>query len=131
MNTLITYADLPPAEREVATLYVSGYTTKEIAAKRNRSIDTVHNQIRNLFRKTGVRKDTEFGVWYFCTRFKISFDMLPIQKVVVSCFLLFIISFQILFEAGDFLMRSRRSESRTGIEERENRNSFREREKWV
>lgn len=88
MNTAITYNDLPPVEREIADFYVGGLTMKEIAYKRDRSVNTVKNQIKKLFEKAGVRKDTEFAVWYFVTRFKITFELPQIKKVVATALFL-------------------------------------------
>jgi DNA-binding CsgD family transcriptional regulator len=88
MNAAITYNDLPKAEREVADLYAWGMTKKEIAIERCKSIRTIENQIRVLFSKSGVRKDTEFASWYFCTRFSISFDLYPLKKQIIAMALL-------------------------------------------
>jgi DNA-binding CsgD family transcriptional regulator len=46
---------LSTAEREVAELYMSGMTMKQIAASRNVSSHTIRNQLSNIYRKIGAR----------------------------------------------------------------------------
>jgi DNA-binding CsgD family transcriptional regulator len=107
MNTSIAYSDLHPAEREVADLYAWGMTKKEIATQRGKSVRTIENQIRKLFEKSGVRKDTEFTSWYFCSRFKISFDLSPLTKAVVTGVFLVLIGINMLNDTN--CIRSTRS----------------------
>ncbi len=114
MNLLIRYEDLPDAEREVADLYAYGLTKKEIANVRGRSVRTVENQIRKLFQKTEVRKDTEFTRWYFCTRFKITFDLSPVMKSAVS-FCLLALMFHSIYNDNNYARY--RMRTRTQIEE--------------
>jgi DNA-binding CsgD family transcriptional regulator len=102
MNTSITYNDLSKIEREIADMYISGYTKKEIAAYRDRSYFTINNQIDKLFKKTEVRKDTEFACWYFVTRFHISFDLSPLRRAVISIFLLTILTASTILESSPF-----------------------------
>jgi len=105
MNTTISYNDLPPAEREVADLYVIGKTKKEIAMKRGRSVFTIDNQIRRLFEKTDVHKDTEFASWYYITRY-------DLKRLMITIFFLIITSLSI-FEVNPLYIRVRtRTETR-------------------
>jgi hypothetical protein len=109
MNTAITYNDLPPALRDVADLYAWGNTKKEIAMKRGKSFYTIDQQVRTLFEKAGVRKDTEFTAWYFCSRFCISFDLSPLKKTIISACFLALFSITFLHETDCFRVRASRS----------------------
>jgi DNA-binding CsgD family transcriptional regulator len=111
MNTSITYNDLPPAERMVADLYATGHTKKEIAMARNRTFRTIDNQVRRLFEKTQVRKDTEFSTWYFVTRFNIPTNNLPIHKTIITFFFLLLMSLSTITEGG--LLSARMNRVRT------------------
>ena len=123
MNLTLTYNDLPKVEREVADLYACGHTKKEIAMKRGRSLSTVNNQISRLFEKSNVRKDTEFTTWYFCTRFHISYDLLPIHRSFISIALLILITLSVLFETNPlYRARASRQKSRTELVRRIRRN---------
>lgn len=115
MNTTITYQDLPPVEKQVAELYSLGYTKKEIAMKRGRSINTISNEIRIIFEKIDVHKDTEFCTWYFITRFHLSLDLTPLQRTLTTICLLVIISVSTLFEINPLyrLVRSSRIKTET------------------
>jgi DNA-binding CsgD family transcriptional regulator len=88
MNFSISYYDLPKVEQEITELYASGLTKKEIASIRNRSIHTIGNQIKNIFTKTGTRKDTELSAWYFCTRYNIALNLPEYaRRFVAGCLL--------------------------------------------
>lgn len=43
-----------------------GMTDKEVAARLCRSYHTIRTQKREVFRKLGVRKDTELVIWAVC-----------------------------------------------------------------
>ncbi len=117
MNTSISYNDLPPKEREVADLYVYGLTKKEIAVSLNKAVRTVENQVRALFAKTDVHKDTEFARWYFCTRFNITFDISPLSRAIAAACLLLIVGFNI-FHENNMLRSSRAARGRVARVER-------------
>ena len=113
MNLALKYNDLPRVEREVAKLYAVGFTKKEIAARRGKSIYTIDNQIRRLFEKAEVRKDTEFTCWYFYTQFNI-------QQIVISIFFLILVSLSIFCESNPMYRTMRMRSTRTEIRGRRN-----------
>ncbi len=112
MNTSINFDDLTPIEQEITEMYSWGMTKKEIAAKRKRSVNTIGNQIRKLFEKTDTRKDTEFAAWYFCSKFKISFNLSPMKQAFVSICLLLVLGIGALDNHHDYL-RARNARSKT------------------
>jgi DNA-binding CsgD family transcriptional regulator len=88
MNLAFKYCDLPQVEREVTELYACGLTKKEIAILRGRSTHTIDNQLKNIFIKTGTRKDTELAAWYFCTRYNLSLNLPEnVRKLIAFCLL--------------------------------------------
>jgi len=113
MNTSITYNDLAPVERQVADLYVAGFTKKEIAMERKRSYYTVDTQVKALFEKTDVHKDTEFCLWYFITRFKISFDLSVLQRTITTVSLLTLISAGTIFQSNPMYRAVRTGRAKT------------------
>ncbi len=54
-------ARLTPAEREVATLVISGRSNAEIARRRGTASNTVANQVGSIFRKLGIQSRAELG----------------------------------------------------------------------
>lgn len=58
-TALKTHYDLTTSEIAIAQLLSSGYSPKEIAAKRNVSVDTVRTQIRSIHKKTGCGSQTQ------------------------------------------------------------------------
>jgi len=50
-----------PAEAEISGLIADGWTAKEIAHARSVSINTVRGQVRDIFRKAGVRRQTDLA----------------------------------------------------------------------
>lgn len=118
MNTTLTYFNLPPVEQEIADNYAWGMTAKEIANKRNRSTNTIKNQIRKLFEKTDTHKDTEFTAWYFCTKFHISFKMSPLARQIVAGCLFVLVSFDIINDGAFNCTRASRT-LRTRVERAE------------
>jgi DNA-binding CsgD family transcriptional regulator len=109
MNAKILFSDLHPAEKKVAELYAWGATKKEIANILHKSYYTIDNQIRNLFRKTGTRKDTEFSAWFFCTRFNITMSLSPFAKGIVAAFFLAIIGYGIVLDNNQVRCRVSRA----------------------
>jgi DNA-binding CsgD family transcriptional regulator len=51
--------DLTPAEARVALELSAGQTAEQVAAKRGVALDTVRSQIKSLFAKTGVHRQSE------------------------------------------------------------------------
>jgi DNA-binding NarL/FixJ family response regulator len=49
-----------PAEQEVAILYASGFTIKEIALKLKKSLSTVNNQMWRITKRLGLNSRHEF-----------------------------------------------------------------------
>lgn len=70
---------LSVAENRVADGICRGLTEKEIADEGFRSPLTIHTQIKSIYRKVGVRKDTELLWWMICQRLGIIFDMAMIR----------------------------------------------------
>lgn len=84
-------ATLTKRETEIAELIAWGATKKEIANKLFLSERTIENHTRNIYEKTGVTKVNELSAWWFCRSFRISFDLSPIKRVVISLVMLLII----------------------------------------
>lgn len=95
MNLAFSYYDLPASEREVAELYSFGLTKKEISITRNRSIHTIGNQLKQIFAKTGTRKDSELAAWYFITRYHISIDIPAAVRQFIALCMLVLIAFSV------------------------------------
>lgn len=107
MNLAISYYDLPNGEREVAELYACGLTKKEIAIARNRSIHTIGNQLKQIFIKTGTRKDTELAAWYFTTRYHLSLNIPDIARRFIALSLLALVGFSVMSEQS--IVRAQRT----------------------
>ena len=75
---------LSPAEHRVAECVCRGMTEKEIADEVYRSQHTVHTQMKNIYRKLGVRKDTELMWWMLCERLGLMFDIALFHRHGVS-----------------------------------------------
>ncbi len=56
------FATLAPAQREVATLVLEGYSNARIAALRGTSQRTVAKQLDTIYRRLGVRSRAELCV---------------------------------------------------------------------
>ena len=50
---------LSPAEATLCEYLLNGYTLKEVAIERNVSVNTVREQMRNVFIKTGYKRQAE------------------------------------------------------------------------
>lgn len=77
-------AQLTPRENEVAELLAWGAAKKEVADRLYISTRTVENTTRNIYEKIGIQKATELCVWWFCTRFGVSFNLSPIKRQLLS-----------------------------------------------
>jgi DNA-binding CsgD family transcriptional regulator len=82
-------AVLTKRESEVAELLAWGVAKKEVAEHLFISTRTVENTARNIYAKVGIQKATELCVWWFCTKFGISFDLSPVKRTVVASIILF------------------------------------------
>lgn len=56
-----TFSVLPlsPTEKRVCTLLLHGYTEKKVAEQMQRSPNTIHVHVRNIYRKLGIRARKE------------------------------------------------------------------------
>lgn len=84
-------AELTPRQEEIAELLVWGKAKKEVAERLQISTSTVENTARTIYGKIGIQKATELGVWWFCTRCGVSFDLSPLKKAIIAGFLLFVV----------------------------------------
>lgn len=71
---------LSAAERKVAEGVCRCLTEKEIADDVCRSPHTIHTQMKAIYRKLGIRKDTELLWWMLCWRLGIIFDLSMIRQ---------------------------------------------------
>ncbi len=53
-----------PSEKDVAFLMIKGLSTKEIAAVRGRSEQTVRSQAASIYSKAGVSSRTQLAAWF-------------------------------------------------------------------
>ena len=61
---LVPVLPLSPTEETVFRLLVSGLTEKKVAENMNRSPNTIHVHVRNIYRKLGVnRRDALIGLY--------------------------------------------------------------------
>lgn len=81
-------ARLTPRETQIAELLAWGHAKKDVAYELNISIRTVENTARNIYEKVGIQKATELCVWWFCSNYGISFDLNPLKRAIIACFLL-------------------------------------------
>lgn len=109
MNML---AKLTARETEIAELMAWGLCKKEIADHLFISERTVENHARNIYDKIGCNKVNELSAWWFCTKFKISFELSPLKRKIVSLCMLFILMPQI-YGNCDEMIRPMRTTPRT------------------
>lgn len=81
-------AQLTKREAQIAEMIAWGAAKKEIANALFISERTTENHTRNIYEKTGVGKSNELSAWWFCSRFKISLDLSPMNRKVGSLILL-------------------------------------------
>ena len=108
-----TAAKLTPREREIAELLAWGAAKKEVAARLYISTRTVENTAKNIYAKLQIQKATELTVWWFCTSFRISFDLSPLKRQVIAVIMLVILIPSEVF-ANNFFCRLGRA-NRTEI----------------
>ena len=94
--TMNKNATLTPRETEIAELLAWGAAKKEVADQLFISTRTVENTTRSIFAKCGIQKATELCVWWFCTRYGVSFELSPIKRVVSVIILLFFIQCNVI-----------------------------------
>ena len=85
-------AKLTPRETQIAELLAWGHAKKEVAEELYISVRTVENTARNIYEKIGIQKATELCVWWFCNTYGISFDLNPLKRTIIACFLLVVIT---------------------------------------
>lgn len=90
MNTTVA---LTKRQLQIAELIAWGATKKDVAYKLNISIRTVENTLRNIFKRTGVKKVNELSAWFFCTQFNISFDFSPFKRFIIIGLAIFTTAF--------------------------------------
>lgn len=97
------YAQLTRREKEIGNLLAWGAIKKEVAERLCISIHTVENHVRNIFEKTECRCVNEFSAWYFCTEFKISFQLSPLMRQSVASILLVLFSYGEIVQTNNYL----------------------------
>ena len=95
------------SEREhlVAEQYCKGLADKEVADKLGRSEWTIKAQKRDIYRKLGIRKDTELVLYMCCEKLKINFDLKEIRKHGLELFFSIML---LIVAAMDYHMDMRR-----------------------
>lgn len=110
MNEL---AKLTKRESEIAELFAWGAAKKDIANRLYISERTVENHTRSIYVKVGVTKVNELSAWWFCTKFKISFDLSPLKRGVIAMFFLSAISFVEIYAQESSTLYNRPLKTRT------------------
>lgn len=111
-----TEATLTKREAQIAELLAWGAAKKEVADRLELSTRTIENTARNIYQKLEIQKATELSVWYFCTKYSISFDISPLKKTIIAVFFMFtLIPYEL---AGNDILRTFRSRRATRIEVR-------------
>lgn len=81
-------ATLTPREKQIAELLAWGGAKKEVADRLSISESTVANISRSVYEKLNIQKATELSVWFFCTTFRIPFNMSPLAKAIICAILM-------------------------------------------
>ena len=90
-------ATLSRREFQMVELTAFGLAQKEIADKLRISAHTVDVTIRKAKEKLHVQKSTELTAWYFISNYKITLNLSPITRAMISLSFLSIITFCTLF----------------------------------
>ena len=107
------HANLTDRETEIAELIAWGLSKKEVASRLFISERTVENHTRSIYEKTGCSKANELSAWWFCSKYKISFDLSPIKRKIISgCMLLLLIP-QIWFHGDEVIRQARARKTNT------------------
>lgn len=88
---------LTPREAEIVELIAFGLSQKEVAANLGISPATVDMTLKNAKLKLGVQKSSEISAWYFISRYKISVDLSPVKRAMISLSFLATIGVSVLF----------------------------------
>lgn len=99
-------AKLTRTEKEIARMYATGMSKKEIAYNRHLSELTVQNHLANIYRKVEVQKTSELCVWWFCTTFRINLERV-VGVLLLGLFLLY----ETQMNRMDFIRCERRTEA--------------------
>ena len=110
-------ATLTQRETEVAELLAWGAAKKEVADRLKISPRTVENTARKIYGKIVIQKATELCVWWFCTRYGVSFDLSPIKRNIIAVFLLLVILPYEFIRQDNDIYRLNRTRVRTEIRE--------------
>lgn len=89
-------ATLSAREYQIVELTALGLAQKEIADRLSISHNTVDVTIRNAKEKLKVQKSTELAAWYFISKYKISLDLSPITRAMVSLSFLGLMAFALI-----------------------------------
>lgn len=119
-------AELTKRESEIAELFAWGASKKDVANRLFISERTVENHARNIYAKIGCQKINELCAWWFCTTFRISFDLSPLKrKVIAGMFLTLIVPHVFTFDDHDYCRRPKTDYRTTWITRaRRTRNNF-------
>ena len=87
---------LTAREYQMVELTAFGLAQKEIADKLRISAHTVDVTIRHAKEKLYVQKSTELAAWYFISNYKITLNISPITRAMVSLSFLALMLFAII-----------------------------------
>ena len=59
IDSLVSVYNLTPSEAQVAISLANGHSIEEIASSSNHSAHTIRSQLKSVFRKTGVSRQSE------------------------------------------------------------------------
>ncbi len=111
-------ATLSKREIELVPYLISEKSKKQIADEICRSVLTVENHARNIYRKVGVTKGTGLCIWWFVQRFKIPMDQLP-KSMTALFFLMLFLPYE--FSSRQVVIRSSKCKEAEVIRVRNNR----------
>jgi DNA-binding CsgD family transcriptional regulator len=126
MNFSIGLNDLSRCERDYTEQLVAGLTKKEMAPIFYRSVRTIENTIRNVYKKTGCRNVAELSSWYWCKLVNATVDTTqPKRKIILTYMFLLLFGGHEFLSKVDVMRTSRASRgieirlSRTGVKKNE------------
>jgi DNA-binding CsgD family transcriptional regulator len=91
---------LSPSEMKVARFVAWGYVKKEIAECLHRSELTVQTQLKSIYRKLEIHKETDLTRWVIFYEYGIADN--PFKKIVTILFLVLSIS-SIVYESSSMM----------------------------
>lgn len=84
--------NLSKRENEVLESIAFGSSIKEVSSRLFIAERTVVTHIQNIYDKVGLRSLNSITAWYFCTRFNLEMDGIPLKnKLYAICFFLVIL----------------------------------------